>query len=247
MAESNCTCKVDGCTNPARKTGLCNTHYMNARADKQPVRYCYGCHVGFKRALNGGTDSGRYCTKQCAYIHRKNVAAQVAGIKRLYKANRDKNNIERVLTREAACIAVLHDRVNRTCIDCSNPFMQTMQFGRNRARCDKCTALASDAFRKKNKRIAKAIRRARIRGAVYESIDPIKVFERDGWRCHICNKLTNKIKRGTYDDRAPELDHVISLAQGGSHTWGNVACACRRCNQVKGAKSLGQLSLAIAC
>jgi len=243
MAESNCTCKVDGCTNPARKTGLCNTHYMNARADKQPVRYCYGCHVGFKRALNGGTDSGKYCTKQCSYKHRKHVALEVEAIYRIALRRR---KLERSSSRDeqATAIAVLKQaRMVRLCVDCGAEFNQRTNWGRPEKRCSCCIA----ELKKRLSRIGKAARRARIRGAVYESIDPIKVFERDGWRCHICNKLTNKSKRGTYDDRAPELDHVISLAQGGSHTWANVACSCRACNSMKGARSMGQLSLAIAC
>ena len=78
------------------------------------------------------------------------------------------------------------------------------------------------------------------------SINPIKVFERDKWRCHLCGVKTLKSKRGTYDDRAPELDHIVALADGGSHTWGNVACSCRKCNSTKGARSLGQLGLVIA-
>jgi len=96
------------------------------------------------------------------------------------------------------------------------------------------------------KRRAKAKRRAAIRGAEYESIDPIKVFERDQWRCHLCGIKTIRKLRGSTDDRAPELEHIVSLADGGSHTWGNVACSCRRCNRTKGAASFGQLGLGFA-
>lgn len=73
-----------------------------------------------------------------------------------------------------------------------------------------------------------------------------KVFDRDGWKCHICGTKTPKKNRGTYKDDAPELEHIISLADGGSHTWGNVACACRKCNISKGARSYGQLGFNIS-
>lgn len=74
-------------------------------------------------------------------------------------------------------------------------------------------------------------------------VDPIKVFERDGWKCHLCGIKTPKRLRGTTDDRAPERDHIVSLADGGSDTYENSACACRRCNRLKGARSIGQLLL----
>lgn len=87
----------------------------------------------------------------------------------------------------------------------------------------------------------KAKRRARQKGG--DSINPLKVFKRDGWRCHICKRLTNPSKRGTHHPRAPELEHIVSLSEGGTHTWSNVACSCRKCNGEKGAQSFGQLNL----
>ena len=91
-------------------------------------------------------------------------------------------------------------------------------------------------------RAARLKRKARLRGSSSgHSIDPIKVFERDKWICHLCGAKTLKEKRGTTDDKAPELEHIVSLAHGGTHTWGNVACSCRKCNQAKGANSIGQL------
>ena len=96
------------------------------------------------------------------------------------------------------------------------------------------------------KRQYRASRRAIERGAKADNIDPIKVFEMYKWRCHLCGDKTPKHLRGTYDDKAPELEHIVSLADGGSHTWGNVACACRRCNAAKGALSAGQTGFSFA-
>jgi hypothetical protein len=36
-------------------------------------------------------------------------------------------------------------------------------------------------------------------------------------------------------DKSEQIDHVIPLARGGSHSIGNLSPACRRCNQTKGA------------
>jgi hypothetical protein len=86
-------------------------------------------------------------------------------------------------------------------------------------------------------------RRVKIRGAEYERFDIIKVFERDSWRCHICGVKTLKSKRGTRHPKAPELDHIVTLKEGGHHKISNVACACCKCNNTKGSTSHGQMNL----
>lgn len=92
-------------------------------------------------------------------------------------------------------------------------------------------------------RVKEHRRRALIRGAAADRFDPLEIFERDAWRCGLCGCSTPKGKRGTYDARAPELDHIIPIAAGGAHIRANVQCACRACNLAKGKKPLGQLRL----
>lgn len=77
----------------------------------------------------------------------------------------------------------------------------------------------------------------------YETIDPLVVLERDNWRCHLCGVSTPKRLRGTTDNRAPEVDHIVPVAAGGDHTYANCACACRLCNRRKGDRPMGQLRL----
>lgn len=94
------------------------------------------------------------------------------------------------------------------------------------------------------KRNAKARRRAYVNGSsVVESVDPFKVFDRDGWRCQICMAKTPRSKRGSLHDRAPELDHILPLSKGGDHSYANTQCACRKCNGLKGDKIYGQIPL----
>lgn len=84
-------------------------------------------------------------------------------------------------------------------------------------------------------------RKSLLRRVTIETVDPFKVFDRDGWRCKLCGIKTPKAKRGTYDDNAPELDHILPLAKGGEHSYLNTQCACRKCNATKSDKPLGQL------
>ena len=94
---------------------------------------------------------------------------------------------------------------------------------------------SSKCVRRHHKRIGKAVRRARVKFLPYEYIDPLKIFERDKWHCKMCKVSTPKRHRGTLRNTAPELDHIIPLALGGSHTWINLQCLCRSCNHKKGA------------
>lgn len=86
-------------------------------------------------------------------------------------------------------------------------------------------------------------RKAQQRGVTVETVNPFTVLERDGWRCQLCGVATPKGLRGTYDDRAPEVDHIIPLALGGEHSYRNCQCACRKCNLEKGGAARGQMRL----
>lgn len=92
-------------------------------------------------------------------------------------------------------------------------------------------------------RVGRLNRRMRERGSFVESVDPFRVFERDGWRCQICHRPTPRRLRGSIEDMAPELDHIVPLAKGGEHSYRNTQCACRACNGAKGDKVYGQLPL----
>jgi 5-methylcytosine-specific restriction endonuclease McrA len=77
--------------------------------------------------------------------------------------------------------------------------------------------------------------RAKRHGVARERVNRLAVFERDGWICQLCGRTTDARLSGTYEGLAPELDHCIPLALGGPHTYENVQCACRACNNSKGA------------
>lgn len=107
--------------------------------------------------------------------------------------------------------------------------------------CERCgkdfvSALGTDLARYCSnackRRARSSRRRARERGAYSERYARHQIFERDGWRCHICKRLTLKAEVVPHP-RAPVLDHLVPLARGGSDTAANVATACFLCNSVK--------------
>lgn len=133
-------------------------------------------------------------------------------------------------------------RADALCVDCG----VRIGFARTRTnpaiRCKDCAELDE----KRQRAIHRKARKAKQRGVTVERVDPIKVFERDGWVCHLCHKVTLKDQRGTLHSRAPELDHIIPISKGGEHSYANTACSCRRCNAEKSDKIIGQPSLLAA-
>ena len=140
-----------------------------------------------------------------------------------------------------------------TCRWCSVEFDRTAH-GASMWLCSQgCRSASKAAAARKARKSPKAVeqrkadkkrRKALARGANgSERVSPDRVFMRDGWRCGICGQKTLPSKRGTTHPRAPELDHIVALALGGSHTYANTQTACRACNGRKGAAAFGQLHL----
>lgn len=79
--------------------------------------------------------------------------------------------------------------------------------------------------------------RARKYGAEYEhGISLRKVFIRDKGICQICGKPTDWHDYGWgnhFGPNYPTIDHIVALANGGSHTWDNVQLAHAICNSYK--------------
>jgi hypothetical protein len=76
------------------------------------------------------------------------------------------------------------------------------------------------------------------------------VLERDGWVCQLCKIECNReyvIDPNTRkpDPRNAEHDHIVPLTADGSpgNVFPNSQCLCRKCNNNKRARSIGQLRL----
>lgn len=98
------------------------------------------------------------------------------------------------------------------------------------------TGVCIECNNKKHRRIAKAKRRARERQLPCDSIDPHLVFDMFKWTCNECGKHTPLSARGKGYHNSPELDHRVPLSKGGTHTYDNVQCLCRECNNNKSDK-----------
>lgn len=76
-------------------------------------------------------------------------------------------------------------------------------------------------------------RRALKQKVMVEDFPPIEIFERDGYVCQLCRKKTRPDYKNSFHPLYPNLDHIIPLSKGGSHTKKNTQCLCRKCNAIK--------------
>lgn len=204
---------------------------------------CQGCGSTF---LPKRTDRTKFCGRQCAFAHSA-MWQEYGGSSRLSKRRRDLALVAdamRVRVSVQMNVPRQGPPLPRTC-RCGEPVMH--KWARN-GMCRRCLDAAKMARPKTAKALAskrkyRLARKARQRGARVEPVDPIKVLARDGWRCQLCGVRTPKRLRGSFEARAPELDHIVPIAAGGEHSYRNTQCACRQCNLTKAAKPMGQLRL----
>ena len=74
-------------------------------------------------------------------------------------------------------------------------------------------------------------RRAKQHGVAYEKVDPLAVYERDGWMCGLCGEPVDRRLQWPHPLSASQ-DHIVPISQGGPHTFDNVQCAHLECNLV---------------
>lgn len=99
---------------------------------------------------------------------------------------------------------------------------------------------ARTALSQKRRRVGQArhsyLARRRALGdltAVAAHVDPIEVYERDGWACQICRKPVDREVQWP-NPWSATLDHIDPVTAGGVHDDGNLQTAHWYCNVVKG-------------
>jgi 5-methylcytosine-specific restriction endonuclease McrA len=213
-------------------------------------RTCYTCERVFFRRSSGTSDALKCCSRECGWkwdqARRAAIRPVVFRVLKARCAGCGKPFQPRSGAKycSPACRRPYYQpssqAITRRCAVCQSEFDQQTKSGRPTVFCS--SACAEQKWTA-TRRIAKSRRKAKLRLVRTEAVDPIKVLERDGWRCQQCGVRTPKRLRGSYHPRAPEMDHIIPLAKGGEHSYRNTQCLCRTCNIAKSDREQGQLRL----
>ncbi len=219
---------------------------------------CRKCGIDYVNKRRDGS-GGKYCSRACAYADIQNWLSPERGIE---KAAPFSAVYFKTCTECGESWTSKHDRGIYCSVKCRLENYKSKKHSDCKSKvCSVCggeftpnhhleTACSKGCIQNRKRQQKKATgskthrKRARKHGAVYQPVNVLRVMERDGWICQICGKPTPKDRRGKRYSNSPELDHRIPFALGGSHTYDNVQCACRSCNNIKGGtKIVGQIGL----
>ena len=154
------------------------------------------------------TEARQFCTSDCTQGYRDAIA----------KANRLQWAIERIERQRK------NARV-QSCKQCGIEYTSLNQDGK--LYCSRrCVAKYA---RKNRQHIARSSNRI---GGGFSSLD---VFKAAKWKCKICGIKVHQAT-GQHSETQATIDHVVPMSKGGLHVWGNVQCACQRCNASKSDK-----------
>ncbi len=118
------------------------------------------------------------------------------------------------------------------CRMCSEPFEALHRAG-PAPLCGTCKPVRVAARNRAANRDREIRRRARNRSVVRQPYEAEAIFDRDGWRCHLCGKATRRRAKVPHP-LAATIDHLIPLSHGGADAPANVATAHFICNSRKG-------------
>jgi hypothetical protein len=249
------TCTIDGCRRKHCARGLCRPHYNRTHGKEPTTRVqCRHCGTPFgarNDELKRG--KGKYCSPACYHAAPETRDAKATALRTSWPACRIRikecrrcakpfATHGRAMARRVYCSrscareaqAVQAGWRNRSCAECGAPLGYRSMV----TYCAGCRAKHLKAAR----RIARHMRRARMRGGEPDRFDPRVIFERDGWRCGICRRRVNR-KLQYPHPRSASLDHIVPLAAGGAHVRTNVQCSHLQCNLDKRHTGPGQLLL----
>lgn len=217
----------------------------------ETIHQCEYCHRTWTRPRTKG-QVPRWCP-DCRLLWPQTRACSVCGVEQLLLRGRKRcepcaaqAERERIIPKLPVKYVAANDQTRTTITHVSTAHRLTS--GRCRV-CDTwfvsehldvtCSEQCRTEHHRGLRQAHKDRRRARKRGAYRADVYRKKVFEADGYRCHLCGKKTNPRKQAPHP-KSPTVDHLVPLAAGGTHEPSNCRTACFLCNAVKGNRGGGE-------
>ena len=241
-----CPCSADGCEKTGTIRGLCRYHYELARRIKSGKRcsvdgcekpvmargLCKACYKRENPARDREYQREYHRRYQRATVQRACLQCGADATKRQDRGSFCSGACAqkwRSVRHDVGAQPLVGDWHEVDCVACGKKFMVGVW------NCVTCSDECTERSNVRRRARSRALRRVRLTSAYVEDVDPIAVFEADGYRCHLCGCLTERDKKFPHA-RFPTIDHVIPLAAGGTHEMANVRTACFLCNIRKGTK-----------
>lgn len=243
----------------ARDAGRCRQRYLDDVASEKWGRgECRNCGKGFVRT--GPTQTS--CSKECGaasairpaqYARKLRPRPEPSGsslvpwaecmlCRRWFVASRGRFRCKGQSCMRSYALWNKYGRYDKLpavpCVICGEDVVERRGSGRT---CSK-DCLKKDPEHREALRRGKRKRRAAKRGGKSEKYTSLEIFKRDGWRCHICGTAVQRDAQVPHL-KAPTIDHLVPIADGGDDVRSNVATAHFVCNSRRGVRGAAQLLL----
>lgn len=238
-------CSVDDCARPHRARGLCGTHYnqRDPNRHRKVTVQCARCGRDCQKEPTRGRRYGAlYCSMTCRtqeYLSTEEGQTQLrrareSGLPAAWAARATPQARARRKARRAARGTSGWCRFAAgRCQYCGAPYLAIC----TSPEMDHLSRYCSDGCKR---RASSSRRRGRERGVVSRPYSRWAIYERDGWRCHICHKRVSR-RLVSPDPGSPTIDHLIPVSAGGDDVSENVRLAHRLCNSRR--RELGDVQL----
>lgn len=247
-------CGKDFVANKPKVNRFCSKECSNNASKAHDDVKCKNCGKEFRYQLK---NRNIYCSKQCYSDYTQEQNRLKPKPKRDRKCNFSNvyfnkciacNNLFTTKTKakvtcSAECYYSSRQEVFKIeCVVCKSMFdtkRKTQKTCSNECKNIRLAERARETTRKARQegRIEKNSHRKRAKrlNAVYESgITIKKLIKRDGTKCLLCDKEVLKVNESGYHKDNATIGHIISMFNGGSHTFKNVQLECMECNCKKG-------------
>lgn len=219
-------CTIDGCDKRLVARGLCSTHYNRKYCPdrwKTKTVACAYCGTLTTSSGGGGRKFGAVCSTLCR-----------RGLQTLSRSGAQSSASRDLVPVPPSPRNPLADRRPRptrstrkrwfagNCVVCGDKFV-------SETTARTCSEPCAEQRFMDQRRAGKHARRARMKAAFVSHVSPLAIYKRDGWQCWLCLSPIDPDADPQGDD-GPSLDHVIPLANGGTHEPSNVRACHRGCN-----------------
>lgn len=263
-------CQADGCDKDHKALGLCAMHYRRLQrhgSHNIEPKHCAHCGDVFSNVIHHTMYCGKACKLRAWRLANPDKVREPSK-KRNPPPPLQYSRVNSGFCKQCAAPFVLrfasHGFCSQKCkaaCAAQKAFASNVEKHKRRAVESRCTccgcvfcpmygashaqmcSVCRSERKLQDKRTHRLARKMRQRTQTVEAVNPIRVFERDRWKCQLCKRATPRKLRGTLDDRAPELDHITPISKGGEHSYRNTQCACRACNLAKSDSPMGQMLL----
>ena len=216
-------CTENECDRKVVARGLCSTHYNRKyRPNRHPKRAmpCAWCGTEVVKQPRSEAVYGVVCSTMCRrhlqiLAMRGEAKASGAALVHTPRAARQDR-------RPRPANSVRKRWFAGDCVVCGDKFV-------SETTARTCSEQCAEQRFADQRRAGKHTRRARMKAAFVAPVSPLAIYKRDGWQCWLCLSAIDP-HADPQGDHGPSLDHIIPLANGGTHEPANVRACHRGCN-----------------